>query len=148
MKLHDITRTSRRWFFKLTGIHRMVQSAFNEGWTMAHQKEFPPIGIPICIWRNLGEAWANSDTEEAINGEGYKPKKVGHQQTKLASFIEACFNTMIGVVLAFVAQDLLFKIYGVSVSNEVNAWIVFWMTILSVIRSYVTRRIWNSEFWK
>lgn len=141
-------KTIKRWFFRLTGISRRVQAAFNEGWTMAHQKDYAPIGCPQCVWRSLGEAWANSDIEEALNGEGYAPKRVGHQQTKLASFVEACFNTLVGLVIAFVAQDILFKVYGVSVSNEVNAWIVFWMTILSVVRSYITRRIWNSEFWK
>ncbi len=64
-------------------------------------------------------------------------------QTKLGSILEALANTAIGLLIAFVAQGFLFYIYDIQVSHAQNAWIVFWMTILSVIRSYWCRRLFN-----
>ena len=64
-------------------------------------------------------------------------------QTKLGSIVEALTNTAIGLVIAFGAQTFLFWAYDVQVSHSQNAWIVFWMTIVSVVRSYWCRRLFN-----
>lgn len=68
-------------------------------------------------------------------------------QSKLASFLEAAANTAIGVVIAFAAQYVLFWAYNIPVTHAQNAWIVLWMTVLSFVRSYVVRRMWNAQFW-
>lgn len=70
------------------------------------------------------------------------------RQSKLASFVEACFNTFIGLVVSFVAQAVISWAYDMKLTYYQVGVITFWMTILSVLRSYVIRRIWNSEFWK
>lgn len=69
-------------------------------------------------------------------------------QTKLASAVEAVVNTGVGVLIAFVAQLAICWAYSIPLSASDNAIIVWWMTVVSVVRSYVIRRLWNSEFWR
>ncbi len=69
-------------------------------------------------------------------------------QTKTAPAIEAVANTFIGLTIAFFAQAAICWVYGIKLTPADNAIIVFWMTIISVLRSYCVRRMWNSEFWK
>ncbi len=69
-------------------------------------------------------------------------------QTKLASFVEAVVNTGVGLLVAFVAQALICWFYSIPLSATDNAIIVGWMTVISVVRSYIIRRAWNSEFWR
>lgn len=64
-------------------------------------------------------------------------------QRKLHSLLEVLAGTVIGFILAFGAQHVLFIAYDVPVSHGVNAWIVSWMTLLSVVRSYILRRVGN-----
>lgn len=71
-----------------------------------------------------------------------------YRQTKVGSALEAVANTAVGYVIALVAMNLIVWAYGFKVSPGENAIIVGWMTLLSVLRGYVLRRIWNSEFWK
>lgn len=69
-------------------------------------------------------------------------------QSKLASFIEALANTIVGFVFSFGIQKLLNLAYDVEMSNTVAVHFVFWFTVASIARSYFIRRVWNSEFWK
>lgn len=69
-------------------------------------------------------------------------------QSKLASAVEALANTALGFALAFVAQSVICWAYSIQLSNHDNAILVWWMTVVSVVRSYVVRRLWNVEFWK
>lgn len=64
-------------------------------------------------------------------------------QSKLHSLLETLVGTIVGFVLAFAAQHILFILYNIPVSNTANAWIVSWMTLLSVVRSYILRRAFN-----
>lgn len=65
-------------------------------------------------------------------------------QSKLMSFLEAAANTLLGFVLSVIAsQVLLVYVYGLNVSLQMNASITFWMTVVSFVRSYVVRRIFN-----
>jgi hypothetical protein len=64
-------------------------------------------------------------------------------QSKLASFVESVVNTLVGLVIAFFAQWLIVWVYAIPLSHKQNLIIVFWMTVLSVLRSYVVRRIAN-----
>lgn len=69
-------------------------------------------------------------------------------QSRRASFVEAIANTTIGYAIAFFATVILFKIYNVPASHGQIFSITTWMTGLSVLRGYVLRRLWNSEWWK
>lgn len=68
-------------------------------------------------------------------------------QSKWMSFIEAVVNTLIGLVIAFLLNALLMAAAGVTASAMQNAFIVIGHTVVSVVRSYVVRRAFNSEFW-
>jgi len=70
------------------------------------------------------------------------------RQSRLGSFVEAVVNTGVGLLIAFVAQMLIVWANDIPLTWEDNAIIVWWMTVISVIRTYVIRRAWNSEFWK
>lgn len=70
------------------------------------------------------------------------------KQSRKASFVEALANTLFGLVLAFIAQALLLKAAGVAATTEQNLFVVVGMTLVSMVRSYVIRRLWNNEFWK
>ncbi len=70
------------------------------------------------------------------------------RQSKLASAVEAVVNTLVGLLIAFVAQWIICWVYDIPLSASDNFTIVMWMTVISVIRSYIIRRAWNSEFWR
>ena len=67
------------------------------------------------------------------------------QQTKLGSFYESIINIAIGAIVALVSQMLVFPLYGIEVSLNVNLGIMAWFTAISVIRSYVIRRWFNDR---
>ena len=69
-------------------------------------------------------------------------------QSKVASLLEACANTAAGFLFSYFIQLVLNHAYDVEMPNSTAAWFVFWFTVASIIRSYVIRRIANSEFWK
>jgi len=69
-------------------------------------------------------------------------------QTRMLSLIEALFNTFIGLCIASVATMVICHAYHIPMSLKSNFILTFWMTIVSVIRGYVLRRLFNSEFWK
>lgn len=64
-------------------------------------------------------------------------------QTKKASLGEAVVNTAIGLVIAWVAQWLICWVYSIPLNGYDNLRIVFWMTVLSVVRQYIVRRFFN-----
>lgn len=64
-------------------------------------------------------------------------------QKKLHSFIEALFNTVFGFGISMVANLIVLPWFGfkVSVHDAFNIGVIF--TIISIIRSYVLRRLFN-----
>lgn len=69
-------------------------------------------------------------------------------QSKLASFVEAIANTIVGLLIAFFAQVAIAWVYDLQITYYDIGVLTFWMTVISVLRSYAIRRIWNSEFWR
>lgn len=66
----------------------------------------------------------------------------GHQ-SKFDSFIEALFNTAIGLVIAMVATQGICYAYDIPMSLHSNFILTFWMTVISVVRSFAVRRLFN-----
>jgi len=69
-------------------------------------------------------------------------------QSRLASGIEAIANTVFGFTIQVSAQYGLFVFFDVQITTG-----EFWlfsgaMTVLSVARGYMIRRLWNMEWWK
>ena len=66
-----------------------------------------------------------------------------HGQSKTMSMVEAVVNTVVGLVISMVATAAICKAYGIPMTWENNFIITFWMTVLSVLRSYILRRLFN-----
>jgi hypothetical protein len=66
-------------------------------------------------------------------------------QTKIESFIEVSFNTFIGFIVAIASQLIIFPYFGIYIHFSENLWIGVWFTLISIIRSYIVRRWFNTK---
>lgn len=64
-------------------------------------------------------------------------------QTRLQSFIESVINVTIGYGVALISQILVFPFFGIHISMESNLLIGAIFTVISIVRSYVVRRVFN-----
>jgi hypothetical protein len=60
------------------------------------------------------------------------------------SMIEVATNITIGLVVSFIIQIAVFKLYDIHISVTQNVEITIWFTVISIIRSYLIRRWFNS----
>jgi hypothetical protein len=60
------------------------------------------------------------------------------------SMIEVATNIAIGLVVSFISQIAIFKLYDIHISVTQNIEITIWFTVISIIRSYLIRRWFNS----
>lgn len=67
------------------------------------------------------------------------------EQSRLGSLIESLFNLSIGYCVGLFSQILIFPLFGVHVSLSTNIWLTTWFTVISLIRSYIIRRWFNSR---
>lgn len=66
-------------------------------------------------------------------------------QSKLESLIESLTNIVVGIVIALAAQLLFFRIYDIHISLSTNVQLTGWMTLISIIRSYTLRRLFDKR---
>ena len=66
-------------------------------------------------------------------------------QTKKQSLIESLTSTTIGIIIGIVLNLTILPIFGYPVSWSDSLWISVIFTIVSIIRSYVIRRFFNSK---
>jgi hypothetical protein len=64
-------------------------------------------------------------------------------QSRLGSFAEAWANIAIGYGVAVAAQAVVFPWYGLHVSLAENAEMGVLFTVVSLVRSYALRRLFN-----
>lgn len=64
-------------------------------------------------------------------------------QARKYSFIEAVVSTIVGFVITLLAQLILFPIYDIKLSTQDNLTLVAIMTVISVFRGYLIRRLFN-----
>ena len=64
-------------------------------------------------------------------------------QLKRHSFLESIINVVVGYGVALLSQVLVFPIFNIHVSLKQNIYIGLIFTIVSIIRSYCLRRIFN-----
>lgn len=64
-------------------------------------------------------------------------------QTKKWSLIESISNIAIGYFVALASQLIIFPVFGMRVSIGDNILIGIWFTIISIVRSYTVRRLFN-----
>ena len=66
-------------------------------------------------------------------------------QSKIDSLMEAVTNTSIGFVIALITASISYWIYRVPISWSTNLQITMIFTIVSVLRSYCLRRLFNGR---
>jgi membrane protein YdbS with pleckstrin-like domain len=69
-------------------------------------------------------------------------------QSRLSSLMEVLFNTFVGLLIAMGATAVICWVHGIPMTWTNNFIITFWMTVVSIVRQYIIRRMWNAEFWK
>ena len=65
-------------------------------------------------------------------------------QSRLASFIESVVNIAIGYGVAVGSQLAIFPLFGIDIPLSDNLAIGLWFTAISLVRSYVVRRMFNA----
>ncbi len=65
------------------------------------------------------------------------------KQTKKHSIYESIANTIIGLVVSYAVQRLIFPLYGIKISESTNIQITFIFFVVSFVRSYTLRRVFN-----
>ena len=64
-------------------------------------------------------------------------------QTRKGSLVESCVNIAIGYGVALLSQIIIFPVFGIHVPLSTNIWIGVWFTAISLVRSYIVRRVFN-----
>lgn len=66
-------------------------------------------------------------------------------QSRKGSLIEAFANIAVGFGVALVSQIVIFPFYDVHVPLSTDLVITCWFTVISLVRSYLLRRFFNSR---
>lgn len=66
-------------------------------------------------------------------------------QSRKQSLFESIVNVSIGYLVAVGSQMVIFPIFGIHIPVHDNFIIGLWFTLVSVIRSYVIRRVFNRK---
>ena len=66
-------------------------------------------------------------------------------QTKKDSLIESLTSTTIGIIIGIVLNLTILPLFGYPVSLSDSLWISVIFTAISIIRSYIIRRWFNSK---
>jgi hypothetical protein len=64
-------------------------------------------------------------------------------QSKKFSLLESVVNVIVGFFISLISQIIIFAMYDVHFSLQTNMLMGLWFTIISIIRSYTLRRIFN-----
>ena len=72
---------------------------------------------------------------------GYFESK--NKQSKKQSVYESITNVVVGLVISFIIQLILYPLLNIEVSLNQNIFITFVFFVVSFIRGYVIRRIFN-----
>lgn len=64
-------------------------------------------------------------------------------QSRSASLVESLTNIAVGIGVAFASQLVIFGSYGLHVSYTQNAEMTCYFTAVSLVRSFILRRMFN-----
>lgn len=65
-------------------------------------------------------------------------------QSRLMSAVETATNIAVGLVVSFIAQLVIFDVYDISITVSQNVEITLFFTLVSIVRSYALRRVFNN----
>jgi hypothetical protein len=60
------------------------------------------------------------------------------------SVVETITNVAIGLIVSFLSQVVIFKLYDIHISLAQNLELTLYFTVVSVIRGFALRRFFNS----
>jgi hypothetical protein len=60
------------------------------------------------------------------------------------SLVETITNVAIGLIVSFLSQVVIFKLYDLHISLAQNLELTLYFTVVSILRSYALRRFFNS----
>lgn len=60
------------------------------------------------------------------------------------SAVETATNIAVGLVVSFIAQLVIFDVYDISITVSQNVEITLFFTLVSIVRSYALRRVFNN----
>ncbi len=66
-------------------------------------------------------------------------------QNKKRSLLESITNVIVGFGISFISLHFILLIFGHDVSLRDNFYMGIWFTIISIIRSYTLRRVFNKK---
>ena len=69
------------------------------------------------------------------------------KQSKKGSLVETLTNVSVGYFIAILTQFLVFPLFGLKVTIGNNMMIGLIFTVVSIIRSYGVRRLYNHYGW-
>ena len=64
-------------------------------------------------------------------------------QTKRHSLIESVINVIVGYGVAVASQTVILPLFGITIGLGESAEMALWFTGISIVRSYVLRRLFN-----
>lgn len=64
-------------------------------------------------------------------------------QSKSMSWIEVTSSTLFGYIIALLATAIILPLFGFNSSSAQNAKIALLFTVISIIRGYIFRRLFN-----
>jgi len=67
----------------------------------------------------------------------------GKMQSKKYSALEAVTNVIVGYMVAVVSQMVLYPFFNIETTTSQNMVLAGWFTIISLVRSYILRRVFN-----
>lgn len=71
--------------------------------------------------------------------------KIQNQSQRL-SLIESIVNVIVGLIVSLITQQFIFGIYDIHLSLISNMTITLFFTVISIIRTYCIRRLFNCNF--
>ena len=57
--------------------------------------------------------------------------------------VEACFNVLVGFTVAVISNEVVLPLFGHNVTFSDSFWIAVVFTGISMVRSYILRRLFN-----
>ena len=66
-------------------------------------------------------------------------------QTRTQSLIESITNVAIGYIVAIASQVAIFPLFDINITLADNMLIGAYFTVISIMRSYVVRRVFNNR---
>jgi hypothetical protein len=112
---------------------------------------FVPIARRVIRWADtcpsqqaeLNHLWADRLITPGLYWRASQTFKPARGQSHRGSLLETCMSTAIGYVVAVSAQIVVFPWFGIHVHPATNAVIGIVFTVVSVVRGFAVRRLFN-----